>query len=100
MLHYDVVMKITNEKKGIFSFYSHNMKKNSVTAISITEDLMFRLKVLTINESKDTHHINMSNCTLYIVKFFIRLMPCFGPILLIFRTRLPVYALITQLRKT
>ena len=25
-------------------------------AISITEDLMFGLKVLTINKSKDSHH--------------------------------------------
>ena len=57
MLHYNAVMKITNEKKGIFSFYSHNMnKKISMRAVSITEDLMFRLKVLTINKSKDTHH--------------------------------------------
>ena len=25
MLQYNAVMKVTNEKKGIFSFYSHNM---------------------------------------------------------------------------
>ena len=57
MLHYNAVMKITNEKKGIFSFYSLNMNKTiSMRAVSITEDLMFRLKVLTINKSKDTHH--------------------------------------------
>ena len=37
--------------------------------ISITVDLMFRLKVLIINESKDTHH--KCNCTFYIVEFFI-----------------------------
>ena len=39
-------------------------------AISSSEDFMFQLKVLTINKSK-IHVINMSNCTLYIVKFLI-----------------------------
>ena len=48
-------MKVTNKKKGIFSFYSHNMKK-TMRAISITVVLMFRLKVLIVNESKDRHH--------------------------------------------
>ena len=38
-------------------------------AISITMDLMFQLKVLRINETKDI--INISNCTLHIVKLFI-----------------------------
>ena len=48
-------MKVTSEKKGIFSFYSHNMnKKNSMRIISITIDLIFQLKVLIINKSKDT----------------------------------------------
>ena len=28
MLHSSVVMKVANEKKGIFSFYSRNMNKN------------------------------------------------------------------------
>ena len=27
MLHYNAVMKVTNEKKGIFSFNSHNINK-------------------------------------------------------------------------
>ena len=27
MLHCNAVMKVTNENKGIFSFYSHNMNK-------------------------------------------------------------------------
>ena len=27
MLHCNVVMKVTNKKKGIFSFYLHNMNK-------------------------------------------------------------------------
>ena len=50
-------MKVTNEKKDIFSFYSHNMnKKFQWRAISITVDLMFRLNVLMINKSKDRHH--------------------------------------------
>ena len=39
-------------------------------AISITVDLMFCLNVLVINESK-IHIINISNCTLNNVKFFI-----------------------------
>ena len=47
MLHCNAVMKLTNEKKGIFSFYSHNMNKNFNEIISITVDLMFQLKVLT-----------------------------------------------------
>ena len=57
MLQCNVVIKVTHEKKGIFSFYSHYMnKKNSMKPISTTIDLMFRLKVLRINEGKDTHH--------------------------------------------
>ena len=27
MLHGDAVRKVTNEKKGFFAFYSHNMNK-------------------------------------------------------------------------
>ena len=54
---YTVIMKVTNEKKGIFSFYSHNMNKIfQWVAISITVDLMFPLKMLIISKSKDTHH--------------------------------------------
>ena len=49
MIHCNVVMKVTIEKKSIFSFYSHNMKKKSVRAISVTVDLMFRLKVSVIS---------------------------------------------------
>ena len=57
MLQRNVVMKVTNEKKDILSFYSHNMnKKNSMRVISITGDLMFRVKVLIINKSTDTRH--------------------------------------------
>ena len=56
MLHCNAVMKVTNEVKGIFSFYSHNVKKNfSESHQSMTVDLMFRLKVLIINESKSKH---------------------------------------------
>ena len=49
-------MKVTNKKKGVFTFYSHYMKKNVNEIISITVELMFRLKVQMINKSKDTHH--------------------------------------------
>ena len=53
----NVVMKVTNEKKIIFSFNKHNInKKNLLKANSIAVDLMFRLKFLIINISKDTHH--------------------------------------------
>ena len=48
-------MRVINEKKGIFSFYSPNMKKKSVAAISITVDLNFSIKSVT-NQSKDTYH--------------------------------------------
>ena len=49
-------LKVTN-KKGIFSFYSHDMrKKKSVRAISITVVLMLLLKVLKINKSKGRGH--------------------------------------------
>ena len=44
-------------------------KKALLREISITVDVMFRLKVLKIKKSKDTNH-NI-NCTPYIVKFFI-----------------------------
>ena len=50
-------MKVTNEKNGIFTFYSHNKNKTkSLRAISITVALMFRLKVLIVNKSKVKHH--------------------------------------------
>ena len=59
-------MKATNEKKGIFSFYSHNVdKKISVVAISIIVDLMFRLIVQIINKNEDTHHKHQQLHTLH-----------------------------------
>ena len=75
MLQCNVVMKVTNEKKRVFSFSLHNMKKILMRAISIRIDLMFQLKVLIINKSKvkkiKVKIINISNCTRHIVKFFI-----------------------------
>ena len=65
MLHCDLIMKITNEKRGIFAHFIHTLRKqNSVRAISITMDSMFPLKVLIINKSEDTRMINISKCTL------------------------------------
>ena len=50
VLHCNAAMKVTNQKKGIFSFYTHNMNKTiSLRAISIRVDFIFRLKVLIIN---------------------------------------------------
>ena len=70
-------------------------------AISITVDLMFRLKVLEQSMKVKIHIINTSSCTLYILKFFIGVDTLFlAPILKIFRRRLPDYTLITQLIKT
>ena len=52
-------------------------------AISInTVDLLFRLKVLIV---KVKIHINISNCTLYIVKFSLDLIACFWLILVDFQ---------------
>ena len=65
------LMKVTNEKKGIFSFHSHKYaQKVLMRAFPITEDLMFQLhcKNVDIQKCKDTDH---KYCTLYIVKFFI-----------------------------
>ena len=67
--------------------------------ISITVDLMLRLKMLIINESKDTQHTYCSNCTLYIVKFSLDLILCFWPIFVDFQNEVLVYLLITQLIK-
>ena len=64
MLHYNAAMKLTNKKKGIFSFYSHNMDKK------FNESHFYRLKLSTISKGKDTHH-KYDNFTLHIVKFFI-----------------------------
>ena len=69
-------------------------------AISVAVDFMFRLKVLIIKKSNDINIINISNCTLYIVHFSLDLIFYFWPIFVDFRTRPPVYALITQLIKT
>ena len=75
MLHCNAVMKVTNDEKGIFPFYSHDINKKSLLrAISITVDLLFPSKALTVN----------------IVKFFIGFDTLF---LEIFRTKLPIYAL-------
>ena len=51
-------MKITSEKKGIFSDFIHIIwtKNFNETTISITMESVFPLKVLVINESKDTHN--------------------------------------------
>ena len=51
-------------KKASFHVIPIIRTKNFNEAISITVDLMFRLKV-------KIRIINVSNCTLYIVKFFI-----------------------------
>ena len=56
MLHYNAITKVANEKKGMFSFYSHDMNKNSNESISVIDNLMFQLKMLIINKSKDTHN--------------------------------------------
>ena len=48
------MMKITSQKKGIFSHKYE--QKISMRAISITLDSIFPLKVLVSNKSKDTHH--------------------------------------------
>ena len=67
--------------------------------ISLTVDLMFRLKVLIINKSKDTL-ININNCTFYTVKFSIGFDTLFWQIFVDFQNEAVVYALITQLIKT
>ena len=90
-----MVMKVTNERKGIFSCYSHNMNEiNSMRAIFITVNLMFLLKVFIVNKNKDTHHKYQQLHTLHCIWY-----PILGRFLLIFKTRLPVYELITQLIK-
>ena len=82
---YTVLQKneVTNEKKGILSFYSDNIKI-SMRANSIAMDLMLRLTVLIINKRKDTHH-KYSKCTLNIVKFLIGFGTLFWPIFVDFR---------------
>ena len=63
MLHRDVVMKVTNEKKGIVSFYSNNMseQKISMKAISITMDLMLRNYVIFLRSWKKHGKSNYQN---------------------------------------
>ena len=57
MLHCNVIMKVTNEEKGIFSFYSHNMNKSFNESYFHYSGLNGSIKkVLIINKSKDTHH--------------------------------------------
>ena len=55
MLHCNVVMKVTNEKKCIFSFYSHNMNKKiqlePFPYIELNVSIKSVLKV--INKNKD-----------------------------------------------
>ena len=50
-------------------------------AIYISVDLLFRLRVLRIK----MHIINLSNCTVNIVKFSLDLIPCFWPIFVDFQ---------------
>ena len=58
MLHCNLIMKITNEKKGIFAHFINivQTKNFSESQFYIAMDSMFPLKVLIINKSKDTHH--------------------------------------------
>ena len=66
MLHCNVAMKVANENKGIFSFYSYNMKKQiSLRAIS-----RVNVSIKIVSNQLKIHIINISNCTLYIVNFF------------------------------
>ena len=101
MLHSVVVMKVTNEKKGIFLSYLHNRnKKFQSEQFRLQWVFMFRLKVLIINKSK-IHIINVSNCTLYIVKFFIGFDILVWPIFVDFQNEADsLYELITHLIKT
>ena len=63
MLHCDLIIKITNEKRGIFAHFIHIIQtKNFSESHSITMDTMFPLKVLIVSKSEDTHDI--SKCTL------------------------------------
>ena len=58
MLHCNLRMKITSEKKGIFFHIlcTRYEQTISVRAISITIDSKVPLRVLIINKRKDTHH--------------------------------------------
>ena len=51
-------MKVTNEKKGIFSFCSQNINKSFSESHFHYSGLNVRLKVLTINKSKDINKKN------------------------------------------
>ena len=58
MLHCNLRMKITSEKKGILSFhilFTRYEQTISVRAMSITIDSKVLLRVLIINKRKDTH---------------------------------------------
>ena len=58
LLHCNVVMKVTNEKKGIVPFYLYTNKNfNETISICITAELInVSIKVLIINKSQHTHH--------------------------------------------
>ena len=58
MLHCNPRIKITSEKKGIFFhiLFTRYEQTISVRAIFITIDSKVPLKVLIINERKDTNH--------------------------------------------
>ena len=67
MFHCSVV-KLLVRKEASFHFICMIRTKNFMRAISITVELMFPTKMLITNKNKDDI-INISNCTLYIVKF-------------------------------
>ena len=71
-------MKITNEKKGIFSHFIHIRwtKKITMRAISISMGTVFPLKVLAINKSKDTHQKSVI-AHFRLQSFSLDLIPCF-----------------------
>ena len=57
MLHCNLIMKITNEKKGIFAHFIHIIQtKNFSESHFHCDGLNVPLKVLIINKSKHTHH--------------------------------------------
>ena len=75
-------MKVANEKKGIFSFNPYNMKKISMRAISRVN---VSVKIVSNQLNLKIHIINISNCTLYIVKIFIGFDTLFWLILVDFQ---------------
>ena len=71
-------------RKASFHFIRIIWTKNFNQNIFITVDLMFLLKVLTINKKK-IYNVNVSNCAVDIVKFSFDLIPCFWPIFVDFQ---------------